>query len=100
MLGHRGKDAVSLAGVLRKDQSCCLGAKEGPDVCHGSTLPQASNQAATWQQDAPNVELGLLCRQETNTVKKIGLVFFFCLFCNMSSLLERGSAETPFQQEK
>lgn len=50
MLGHKWKDAISLVEVFSKDQSYCLDAKEGLDICQASTLTQASNQAATWQE--------------------------------------------------
>lgn len=101
MLGHKWKDAISLVEVFSKDQSYCLDAKEGLDICQASTLTQASNQAATWQEGRRtlHVVLGLQYRQNSNMIKKIGLGFF-SFFFKTSSLLERVSVETLFQQEK
>lgn len=100
MLGQGWKDAISLAEVLNKDRSCCLEAKEGLGICHTSTLPQASHRAGMWLQGSRTpLVLGLQYTHHSNTGKKIELEFFN-FFCKTSSLLKRGSVETPFQQEK
>lgn len=47
VLGKRWKDANCLAGVFAKDQSCCLHAKEGSDICL-TTAKQRSLHVWSW----------------------------------------------------